>query len=236
MPQHGPMRNMPWTVLECSTSPNYCELQLIPQWNEEAKNLSPQEILSIQKSKQLLRTALGIEWHEIDLIQIFKLGNTLEQRLETRNKSKKNISITQALHSYFAVADAMNTSLKGFDNLFFTDKLQSQLSEVTAQKQDIQINHTDLSSIDRIYHLTHKQAHNFEIHDYGNQRVIQVQTIGSQSVVVWNPGAAIASQMQDVGEQQWTSFFCLEVANALPHAVILAPDQTTCLGQIIQLL
>lgn len=236
MPQHGPMRNMPWTVLECITSPNLCEIKLVPQWNEDAENLSMEDVDNIQKSKQLLHTVLDIEWHEIDLIQTFKLSNVLEQRLETHNKSNKTILLTQALHSYFAVADAMTTTLKGFDNLFFTDKLQTQLSEVTPQKQDIQLNNTNLSSIDRIYHLTHIESQQFQIHDTGNDRVIQVNTIGSQSVVVWNPGASTASQMQDVGEKQWASFFCLEVANALPHAISLAPKQKTCLGQIIELI
>lgn len=233
-PQHGPVRNMPWKVLESFQSAQKSTISLIPEWNEKATGLSADEIISIQNSKKIIREALGVEWHELDCIQTIELTNTLKQSIKTKNNSGKSIALTQALHSYFAVADVMNCSIKGLENCFFTDKLKPELSEITPQINQLSLNSQNLTTVDRIYHLPQHNQHQFQIHDGGQQRIIEVQTQGCLSVVVWNPGSQTASGMADVGEHQWRQFICLEAANALPHSIVLAPLEESSFSQTIQ--
>ncbi len=234
LPQHGPVRNMPWKVLESYQSAQKSIIRLIPEWNENATGLSADEIISIQNSKTIILEALGVEWHELDCIQTIELTNTLQQSIKTKNNSRKSITLTQALHSYFAVADVMNCSINGLENCFFTDKLNPELSEITPQINQLSLDNKDLTTVDRIYHLPNANQHPFQIQDVGQQRIIKVQTQGCLSVVVWNPGSQTASKMADVGEQQWRQFICLEAANALPHSIVLAPFEESSCSQTIQ--
>lgn len=234
LPQHGPVRNMPWKVLESYQSAQKSIIRLIPEWNENAIGLSADEIISIQNSKTIILEALGVEWHELDCIQTIELTNTLQQSIKTKNNSRKSITLTQALHSYFAVADVMNCSINGLENCFFTDKLNPELSEITPQINQLSLDNKDLTTVDRIYHLPNANQHPFQIQDVGQQRIIKVQTQGCLSVVVWNPGSQTASKMADVGEQQWRQFICLEAANALPHSIVLAPFEESSCSQTIQ--
>lgn len=234
LPQHGPVRNMPWKLLSYRLSEDLCELQLSPEWDENASHLCDQAIQEIQNSKKILRQGLGIEWNEIELIQTVQLSDVLVQSLETHNKSDRSIVITQALHSYFSVSNAMQVKLMGFEKLAFTDSLQKQNFQANSSGNELQLDPVSLPCIDRIYHLDSAHPQAFQIVDDKFQNTVQIEARGSQSIVVWNPGEKTASQMKDIGEQQWSQFFCLEVANALPNAIELAPSQKTKLCQVIR--
>jgi hypothetical protein len=54
----------------------------------------------------------------------------------------------------------------------------------------------------------------------GPQRRIEIRSEGSQTLVVWNPGAEAAAKMADVGAG-WRDYVCLEVANAGPSRLPL---------------
>jgi len=83
---------------------------------------------------------------------------------------------------------------------------------------------------DRIYTGT---GHRFDLRDPAGGRRIRLDTFGSRSLVVWNPGAAGAAGIADMPDDGWCGFVCLEAANAGDDAIELEPGQRHRLSQVI---
>ena len=75
---------------------------------------------------------------------------------------------------------------------------------------------------DRVY----RSHSNVTIVDPGNQRRIVIERSGSANVVVWNPWIDKAAAMPDFGDDEWIGMVCIEAANALDDAVVLAPGES----------
>ena len=80
---------------------------------------------------------------------------------------------------------------------------------------------------DRIYHGAENVDGQFigrySLADPGWQRRLVIETRGSRSVVVWNPGSEGARKMADVPDDGWQDYFCIEASNAGPDVIALAP-------------
>ena len=61
------------------------------------------------------------------------------------------------------------------------------------------------------------------LHDPALGRRLLVRTEGAANIVVWNPWAAKAKEVPDIGDDDWERFVCIEGANAFENAVVLAP-------------
>jgi glucose-6-phosphate 1-epimerase len=66
------------------------------------------------------------------------------------------------------------------------------------------------------------------------QRQISLTTLGSQSAVVWNPGAEGAAAMTDMPDTAWKDFLCVEASNAGGDVVVLAPGAHHLLQQTLR--
>jgi glucose-6-phosphate 1-epimerase len=89
---------------------------------------------------------------------------------------------------------------------------------------------------DRVYKQgTASAEHHYSLTDPAGQRQVHITTQGSQSVVVWNPGAATAAKMADVPDDGWHHFVCIEAANAGADRITLAPGDKHALTQTIAL-
>jgi glucose-6-phosphate 1-epimerase len=65
------------------------------------------------------------------------------------------------------------------------------------------------------------------VHDTGYNRTIHVQKSGSDTTVVWSPGAEKAEQMGDMGTaDEWRKMVCVETTNALENMVVINPGRT----------
>ena len=213
-PQHGVVRTLPWICISQEVTQEGPRVTLAPNW----AHCSP-------AAKAQLEEALGIRWDQLALTQTIGLrGNSLQQALRTHNNSDKPLRLTQALHSYFAVGDARQVQISGLQGRDYLDKLQgfARVNQGAPFTFD--------AACDRIY--TETQGH-FTLHDPVKQRSIILTTAHSESLVVWNPGAAEASKMADVGIEQWPHFFCLEASQAEPHGHTLAPLAVGVLTQTI---
>ncbi len=148
-----------------------------------------------------------------------ELGETLVQTLETHNHGSQTFVLTKALHSYFAVQDVTQVRVTGLEDLSFEDKLRG--TSGTVQQGPFQLD----TACDRIYqHATAKPLQHYTLHDDLWARRIHIHTLGSQSVVVWNPGAETARSMVDVPDAAWQDFLCVEATNAgQDDGVTLAP-------------
>ncbi|MEO8013343.1 MAG: D-hexose-6-phosphate mutarotase [Polaromonas sp.] len=210
--QHGPVRNLPWQVSAVhASSDDEISLSLAPCADVSLAALAP----DLQVSLQLT------------------LGRTLRQTLHTRNLGTQTFQLTQALHSYFAVSHAAQMGIEGLDGLPYRDKLRGMAADI--QQTPFVLD----QACDRIYHAAPDAGSAFTgryaLADAGWQRRIVMQTRGSRSVVVWNPGSEGARKMADVPDDGWRDYFCIEAANAGPDVIALAPGAEHWLGQTLSI-
>ena len=210
--QHGPLRNLPWEISAVhADSAERVSITLTPCRATHADD-------ALLQFAPHLRVALHIT-----------LGENLEQTLETHNHGTHDFPLTQALHSYFAVQDVTQVRLTGLEDLCFEDKLRGTTG--TVQHGPFQLD----TACDRIYqHATTRPSQHYTLHDDLGARRIHIHTQGSQSVVVWNPGADTARSMVDVPDAAWQDFLCVEATNAGQDDVVtLTPGGQHCLKQTL---
>ncbi len=200
--QHGPLRNLPW------------ELRAVHADSVERVSITLTPRRTALADDPLLQFAphLNVALH-------INLGETLVQTLETHNHGTQTFALTQALHSYFAVQDVTQVRVTGVEGLRYEDKLRDTTG--TVQQGAFQLD----TNCDRIYqHGTPNASQHYTLHDGLLRRRIHIHTQGSQSVVVWNPGAEQARSMVDVPDAAWQDFLCVEATNAGQDDVVtLAP-------------
>lgn len=165
------------------------------------------------------------------LRQTLILGTGLQQALTTHNPSERTLSLTQALHSYFAVGDARQVHIEGLDGLDYDDKYSGQT--LTQGGHWHLSDPRDPGRSDRIYHAA---GGHYVLHDPVLDRRLRITTTGSHAVVVWNPGQAGAQAMADVPDAHWPAFVCVEAANAARDVVRLSPGASHTLAQAVEVL
>lgn len=155
----------------------------------------------------------------------FTVGTELTIALTTHNRSDRSMTLTQALHTYFRVGDIHQTVVQGLAGKSYIDKLDGEQEKM--QVGEITIT----EAVDRIYHRPHNPLF---IVDSALDRRIRVESTGSQSAVVWNPWAAGAAQLGDLGNEDYRQFVCVETTNAAADQVTIAPGQAFTLQAVYQ--
>ena len=164
----------------------------------------------------------------LELQMSLHVGRDLRQSIDTSHRGDAPYRLTQALHTYFRVADATQIRVTGLDGLRYEDKHDGGTH---VQSGDWSLHDPrDPGRSDRIYAGT---GHRFDLHDPAGGRRIRLDTFGSRSLVVWNPGEAGAAAIGDMPDDGWRRFVCLEAANASDDAIELEPGQRHRLSQVI---
>jgi glucose-6-phosphate 1-epimerase len=145
------------------------------------------------------------------------LGDSLTLALETGNTGADAFTLTQALHTYFAIGDIATVSVEGFDGQHYVDKLDGNARKRQAGSI------TFAAEVDRIYDAHPGSA---AIVDPGLARRIEITKSGSRSSVVWNPWSGKATRLGDMGPDGWRRMVCVETANAGSDLVQLAAGGT----------
>lgn len=154
--------------------------------------------------------------HNVALKLSIRLDSALNVSLVSYNSGQQTVTLSQALHSYFAVSDVRQISIEGLDGLRYIETLANW--EEREQAGDL----TFASETDRIYQDTPDLL---TIVDPQWQRKIHIQTIGSKSAVLWNPWPEKTKTFSDMAEDGWQGMVCVESANVLNDIVTLAPDE-----------
>lgn len=165
----------------------------------------------------------------LKLQMVLRIGRTLEQELTTENTGTQPTSITQALHNYFNVSDALKVDVTGLDGLTYLDKLDNGNAHVQQGDWNLR-DPRDPGRSDRIY--TQAAGH-YVLRDPGFRRAIDITTSGSRSAVVWNAGQAQAAKMDDIGDA-WRNYVCVEAGNVGPDVIELAPGGRHTLKQVFE--
>jgi D-hexose-6-phosphate mutarotase len=143
------------------------------------------------------------------------LGTALRMTLEVANEGARDIVYESALHTYLAVGDVEQVRITGLEDTRFIDKVDGG-RERRAGRAPL----TLTGDTDRVYLDTTATC---VVDDPVLHRRIHVEKRNSSTTVVWNPGAAKAQSIPDIGES-WRHFICVETANTSPHAVRLPPN------------
>jgi len=152
---------------------------------------------------------------DFELRNRISLGESLDLSLETRNCGQADLTITEALHSYFRVSDAGAVLIRGLEGRRYVDKAAGG-REGTQPDEPLAL----AGEVDRVYLDAPGEC---VLDDPGLGRSIRVSTSGSNSTVVWNPGPGKAKRLDDFGDDDWRRMVCIETANALTDAVTIAP-------------
>jgi len=127
------------------------------------------------------------------------------------------LTFEQALHTYYAVADARQVSINGLDGTEFIDKLDNFARKI----QDPGPLHLT-GRIDRPYLNTETTC---VLHDPAGARTITVAKEGSHSTVIWNPWRELTATMADMEPDAWLRMTAIETANVADNAITLQPGQ-----------
>ncbi len=152
--------------------------------------------------------------HDAELLLLVNVGRRLQIDLLTRNTGDEAFTVTQALHTYFAVSDVREVSVRGLEEVAYIDKVADGARDV--QSGPVMF----CAETDRIYL---DQGGECVIDDPGLQRRICIRREGSRSTVVWNPWAEKSVAMADMGEGAYRGMLCVEATNAAEDAVCIEP-------------
>ena len=213
--QHGPARLATWQISAIhASSDEEVSLSLMPCPQSEPEKTAFTLVPGLQVSLRIT------------------LSDSLSQTLHTRNIGPQPFQLTQALHNYFAVGNASLVTVDGLTGLPYQDKLRGMRTDVQHTPFEFE------QACDRIYqHACQGKAassrHRYTLNDPAWKRRIVIDTQGSESVVVWNPGSEGARNIADMPDDGWLAFICVEAANAGPDVVTLAVGAEHRLAQTL---
>ncbi|MBV7549359.1 D-hexose-6-phosphate mutarotase [Pseudomonas sp. PDM26] len=159
--------------------------------------------------------------HQVDLTLSIRLDEQLHIQLTSHNRGAETVSISQALHSYFAVSDVRDVHVEGLDGLNYIETLDNW--KIVPQTGDLRFT----GETDRIYLDTPPQL---SIVDPAWERRIVLTSTGSRTTVIWNPWIDRAAAFSDMADDGWQRMLCIETANVMGDVVNLAPGASHTLG------
>jgi glucose-6-phosphate 1-epimerase len=154
------------------------------------------------------------------------IGRTLTMELTVANDSRAPLVFEEALHTYFAVADARRVSLDGLGGTEYLDKVDGMKRKVQAPGALKLQGRTD-----RPYLNTEATC---VLHDPAGTRRIVVAKSGSRTTVVWNPWEELTAKMVDMRPDAWLHMTCVETANVGEDAVTLGAGETHSMRAMIR--
>jgi glucose-6-phosphate 1-epimerase len=159
--------------------------------------------------------------HQVDLKLSIRLDDQLHIHLTSHNRGAETVTISQALHSYFAVSDVRNVHVEGVDGLSYIETLEDWKAK--QQSGDLRFS----GETDRIY-LDAPPL--LSIVDPAWERRIELTSVGSRTAVIWNPWIDRAAAFSDMADDGWQRMLCIETANVMGDVVSLAPGASHTLG------
>ncbi|MCO7054411.1 MULTISPECIES: D-hexose-6-phosphate mutarotase [Pseudomonas] len=191
------------------------------------------QLLGIEEVGQQLQIEFALpeaqgqlpDWpHSVELKLMVALGADLKLNLTSRNVGTAPVTISQALHSYFAVSDVRQAQVEGVEGLSYIETLADW------QQRQQQGPLTFTGETDRIY-LGAPQT--LSIVDPHWNRRITLTSSGSRSAVIWNPWTERARELPDMADEGWQRMLCIETANVWDDLVELKPGASHSLGVVL---
>jgi glucose-6-phosphate 1-epimerase len=194
LPKHGFARNLPWTVKATESTPEGVSLTLTLSDSPATRVHWP----------QAFEVLFSMELTPRSLLLTLKVLNRDSQPLE----------MTGALHTYLAVDDIAQVSLRGLQGQAEWDSLTDVHAQAAAELRFD-------GEFDRVYEAT---ARPLQLQDGANRLQIEQSPTWFNSVV-WNPGAALSARMADLPDDGYQQMLCVEAAQ-VDAPVKISPQAT----------
>lgn len=194
-PAHGLVRSLDWELGDAT-----CEAGIV--------------VVDFHVS---LANGAGPWAHPAELMLRCRLGKTLELELSTHNFGDTPITVSQALHTYFAVSDSRNVSLTGVENARYIETLEHW--EERRQSGPVHI----VGETDRIYLGLNEPL---VINDPAWKRAIHIKADNSNSAIVWNPWVDKSARLSQFADDAWQRMLCVETARVWDDLLVVAPGKT----------
>ncbi|MFP3517991.1 D-hexose-6-phosphate mutarotase [Pseudomonas sp. SIMBA_077] len=188
------------------------------------------ELLKLKNNGGTLHIELGLPhlegglpgWpHDVALTLSLRLDTQLQIDLISHNRGPVPVTISQALHSYFAVSDVRDVQVEGVAGLTYIETLEDW-------KRVQQVGNLTFSGeTDRIYLNAPTKL---SIVDSEWKRSIELTSTGSRSAVIWNPWIDKAATLDDMASDGWQRMLCIETANVMDDVITLEPGATHTMG------
>ena len=179
---------------------------------EEIDKNSTKIILGLKSSEETLKLWPHLFELQLEII----MSDRLELSLITKNRGSEPFVITQALHTYLLIQDISSACVEGLDQTKYYDKLTDTYNNLQKGKLCFD------SEVDRIYENVSKPLC---VED------IEVETVGSNTVVVWNPGKDFRNNFSDLSD--YRTMLCIESANTLHEEITVEAGGTYTLKTIL---
>ncbi len=176
------------------------------------KNNSTKIILALKSSEETLKLWPYLFELQLEII----MSDRLELSLITKNTGAEPFVITQALHTYLLMQDISSACVEGLDQTKYYDKLTDTYNNPQQGKLCFS------SEVDRVYENVVTPL---------SVEEIEVQTIGSNTVVVWNPGKDFKNNFSDLSD--YKTMLCIESANTLNEVVTVEAGDAYILKTIL---
>ena len=178
---HGFARRMSWTLVDARIGEDYAIAHLRLTDTAETRAQWPHEFS--------LEIAVNIT------------GARLDIELEVSNTGSEAFDFMAALHTYFAVREVEECSIKGLRGQSCLDRLTNK--EFLESNDAFTIDR----EVDRIYYDTRKPLLLNE-----PQRGLVVQSENMPETVVWNPWEERCAQLADMPKDGFRRMICIEAA------------------------
>ena len=153
---------------------------------------------------------------EFRLLHRATFGSALKLELICANTGKTPLRFEEALHTYNQVSEVANVRLEGLESTHYLDNTDSNKEKRQAGEGAI------ATQTDNAFLGT---QHAVDLIDPVLRRRIRLEKTNSRTTVVWNPWRESAAKMQDLGDDEWKQFVCVEASNIMDAAVTLEPGQ-----------
>ena len=193
LPSHGFARTGLWIVEHTHADDRAVSLRLRLLQDEATERLWP---------------------HACSLTVLLRIGRSLELELSTHNLGAQAISVSEALHAYFHVANLAGIAVHGLEGARYVDKTAG--GQLKNQNGPLSFD----GETDRIYTGSTSDC---IIEDPGFRRRIRIVKRGSRSTIVWNPGAQRSAQLGDMEADSYLQMVCVESGNADVDSVTILP-------------
>jgi glucose-6-phosphate 1-epimerase len=197
-PAHGFVRSWPWTLLATEVlADGSTRVQLGVADDSGTRALWP---------------------HYFNLLVEIRVGATLAVDLITLNAGDRPFRITQGLHAYFKVGDASRVEVEGLDGCRYIDKAADGGDAVIRQEGQVRFER----EVNRIYEDVPPLL---TLVDPTLGRRIRIESEHSRTAVVWNPWVETARAMDDLDDEDYRRFVCVETVNTASEVIEVLPGE-----------
>jgi glucose-6-phosphate 1-epimerase len=204
LPKHGFARSLAWSVLDHQQSTHEDSASVALGLNHDALG-------------EELQTLWPYRFEAILLVRIER--DRLSVTFSLTNLDSKAWPFALALHTYLRAGDISKALVRGLQGIRYWDAVKDLKSPELSQPQ-ISADLAFSSETDRVY-----QAAPAAIQLATPSSTLRVEQSNTfTETVVWNPGAAICSQLADMPSTGYREMLCLEAAR-IDQAVILQPGE-----------